>query len=175
MTATAADTAAAGARRALADRLHGLRSALQALFAERRALAGRRRQAAQRRLLLGLELLAKLEEQTLAPALRDAEPGWSVELDLAQQELEVMRDVSALVQQTAAGQRDAVLAVLEGLHGVHAARADALLRRPGAQAVPWPRLQREVQALLQRWHDEVATHGEIEDDEEQDPVGLPPR
>ena len=162
------------ARRALRGLFHGLHVALQALFVERPLAARRRRTAVQRRLLLGLELVSKLEEHVLYPALADAEPDWAGVIQQAAQELELLRDVALLATRTTAVNRDVTLSVLEGLATLHFTRVDELLRRPGADGVPWPQLEHEVRGLLGRWHAEVQRSGEIED-EDQDPVGLPPR
>ena len=168
--------AAAGhtARRALRGLFHGLHTALQGLFVARPLAARRRRSVVQRRLLLGLELVSKLEEQVLYPALADAEPGWHSVIQHAAQELELLRDVALLATRTTAANRDVTLSVLEGLATLHFARVDDLLRRPGAGSVPWPQLEREVRGLLGRWHAEVQHSGDIED-EDRDPVGLAPR
>lgn len=162
------------ARRALRGLFHGLHGALQALFTERPLAARRRRTVVQRRLLLGLELVSKLEEQVLYPALAEAEPGWAEVIHQAAHELELLRDVALLATRTTAANRDVTLSVLEGLATLHFARVDELLARPGADTVPWPQLEREVRGLLGRWHAEVQQAGEIED-EDRDPVGLPPR
>jgi len=174
--ALAAADATAGhtARRALRGLFHGLHTALQALFTERPLAARRRRTVVQRRLLLGLELVSKLEEHVLYPALADAEPGWVATIQQAAQELELLRDVAQLATRTTAANRDVTLSVLEGMATLHFSRVDELLRRPGADSVPWPQLEREVRGLLGRWHAEVQQAGEIED-EDRDPVGLPPR
>ncbi len=166
--------AGAAARRALKLLFADLYAALQVLFAQRPLAARRRRTVVHRRLLLGLELVSKLEEQVLLPALAEAEPEWADEIDKAQRELELLRDVSTLSGRTTAANRDVSMAVLEGLAALHMTRIDALLRRRGADSVAWGRLEREVRGLLGRWHAEVRRDGEIED-EDRDPVGLPPR
>ncbi|MCY7316667.1 MAG: hypothetical protein LH480_13915 [Rubrivivax sp.] len=141
---------------------------------QRPLAARRRRTVIQRRLLLGLELISKLEEQILFPALADAEPGWADEIDKAQREVELLRDVSTLSGRTTAGNRDASMAVLEGLAVLHLTRVDTLLKRHGADTVPWVALEIEVRGLLGRWQVEVRHDGEVED-EDRDPVGLPPQ
>lgn len=179
VTATEAATrhepqTAAAPRRALRRLFGDLYAALQALFAQRPLAARRRRTVVQRRLLLGLELVAKLEEQVVYPALAEAEPGWAADLDQAQQELELLRDLSLLTGRTTAANRDVSMAVLEGMATLHFTRVDGLLGRAGAEVAPWSAMEREVRGLLGRWQAEVRRDGEIED-EDRDPVGLPPR
>ena len=155
-------------RGALLNLLAGLRRALDAASKDRQAAERRRRSALQRKLLLGVELLCKLEEQVVLPALGglpDSE---------ALREIDMLRDLSALVQRTTADQRDLVLSVLDGIADVHAARVEALLMSVDVSTVPWAALVQEMRGLLGRWHDEVLAHGDIED-EDRDPVGLPPR
>ena len=173
--AAPAPPAVAGAARRALRRLFGdLYAALQALFVQRPLAARRRRTAVQRRLLLGLELVAKLEEQVVYPALAEAEPGWAGDIEQAQQELELLRDLSLLTGRTTAANRDVSMAVLEGMTSLHVTRLDGLLARPGADNAPWDAMEREVRGLLGRWHAEVRRDGDIED-EDRDPVGLPPR
>jgi len=79
-----------------------------------------------------------------------------------------------LVTRTASANRDTVVSVLEGIAELHAERVDALVARMPVSGVPWGALEREMRGLLGRWHDEVLNEGDIED-EDRDPVGLPPR
>jgi len=161
------------ARDALAELMGGLQQSVQLLFDQRPQAPSRRRQALQRQLLLGLELLWKLEEQVVLPALTEAEPTWADETAAATRELELLRDLAMLAAQTAPTHREVTLAVLEGLASLHFTRVHALLTRHGADSADWPRLEAEVRALLARWHGEVQ-QGEIED-EDRDPVGMAPR
>jgi hypothetical protein len=170
-------------RDALQALLVGMRSALQGVATARRAAVRRRRGLLQRRLLLGLELLCKLEEQVLFPALGDAVDdaaptgaGNDAAQTLAtlRREIELLRDLSMLVSRTAAANRDTVVGVLEGIAELHGERVDALVAGMPAAGVPWGALEREMRSLLGRWRDEVLTEGDIED-EDRDPVGLPPR
>ena len=165
-------------REDLSSLLSGLRSALQAVAADRMGAVGRRRGLLQRRFLLGLELLFKLEEQLLLPALTDAQD--HVNADTAQSlrnarlEIELLRDLGMLVAHTASGNRDAVVGVLQGLAELHEQRVDALIASVPATSVPWQSLEREMRGQLGRWRAEVISDGDI-DDEDRDPVGLRPR
>jgi len=165
-------------QRALAQLLSDMHDTLQQLFADCSHSHGERRGPLQQRLLLGLELLWKLEEQVVMPALREAEPAWAAELTAAAREIELMRDLSLRVQRSSAAERrlerDLAFAALEGMARVHCAHSEQLLDRAPAQGPRWPALHSEVQALLARWRAEIREHGDIED-EERDPVGLPPR
>lgn len=169
-------------RRSLTALLAGLHEALHALFVQRRQAEGRRRRSLQRRLLLGLELLWKIEEQVVLPAVLDAAPGSSGDVGPLLQEIELMRDLSLLSGQTATGNRDLSMGVLEGLAMLHFERLQGCLALAGAAeasseeggSIDWPALDAEVRALLGRWRGEVAAEGHIED-EEADPVGVAPR
>jgi hypothetical protein len=187
-SATADGAPARTARHALSSLLLGLRSALQTVAGDRLGAVRRRRGLLQRRFLLGLELLCKLEDQLLLPALTNAahdavDDGSSASanvgeygpsLAMARREIELLRDLSALVGRTAAGNRDAVISVLQGLSDVHDQRVDALIHGVPVGRVPWAALEREMRGLLGRWRAEVLSDGDIED-EDRDPVGLPPR
>jgi hypothetical protein len=166
------------ARHSLMSVLSGLHEALHALFVQRQQAEGRRRRALQRRLLLGLELLWKIEEQVVLPAVADAAPAAVPGVTVLLQELELMRDLSLLSVQTSSSNRDMSMGVLEGLAMLHFARLqETLAASPGDDpdsAIDWPALEAETQGLLGRWRGEVATDGHIED-EEADPVGVAQR
>ena len=137
----------------------------------RRALrlgqAARAGVAQQRQALLRLEQLCKIETQLVFPALAPA-------LRHAQQEVELLRDLALLVERSAPAERDIAWAVIEGLAELHFARVDALLRQPGAPRADWRALLDEATAWCAQWGDEMRAGGDIED-EDRDPVGLPPR
>lgn len=160
----------------LAHLLEGLREDLRQLFAERKQAAQpRRRSALQRQLLLGLDLLWKIEEQVVLPALHEALPEESLPMvRRVTGELELMRDLALLATQTNTDNREMTLAVLEGLATLHFARVAALLDAAPADGADWPALEEDVRGLLGRWRREVRVQGEVED-EDRDPVGLPPR
>lgn len=150
------NTAAAPSTQALLQRLQGLRHSLQDLQDPPR-------------LLLGLELLWKLEEQLLLPAVPHAAAGVAVADTL--REIELLRDLAAAVAQAGENTRpDRLIPVLEGWAMLHFARVDALL----VSAADGAALLAETNALLERWRSEVKKQGEIED-EDRDPVGLRPR
>jgi len=155
--------------------LESLRDSLRALFTQRLDAQARRAGQVQQQLLLGLELLWKIEEQVLLPALGGVRSGVSAaEVQHATDELDVMRDLALLVTQTNSSNREITFSVLEGLALLHFARGAELLDQAYAGAADWPTLEREVRGLLGRWQLEVQVHGEVED-EDRDPVGLPPR
>jgi hypothetical protein len=156
--------------KALIESLH---ERLRVLFATRSQ--ARDAGAVQRQLLLGLELLWKIEEQVLLPVLGGAQTGVAAtELRHAIDELELMRDLARLSTQTNPANREAALAALEGLAMLHFARGAELLDAARADAADWPALEHEVRGLLGRWPPEVQLKGGVEY-EGRDPVGLPPR
>ncbi len=173
------DTAAA-ARQPLLTLLAGLQQATEEAFARYHAAVdgqGDRPGLALRRLQLALELHCKLEEQLLHPALSASRPAAWPALGQVMEEVDELRDLSAQLGRTAlagAPHRPAALVALEGLVRRHAAALDALLRDADAAAVPWAALEAEVHGLLARWQAEIAQAGEVED-EDRDPVGVPPR
>ncbi len=178
----AQDGMARSQRHALTALLAALRAALDGVAVARRSAIRRRRGLLQRKLLLGLELQCKLEEQVLFPALEPAltashgarPVAGMPDLATAQREIELLRDLSMLVARTASANRDTVVGVLEGLADLHGRRVDALVGSVSMHDVPWASVEREMRGLLGRWRDEVLTDGDIED-EDRDPVGLPPR
>ncbi len=138
---------------------------------------GQRRRwvGASKRWLLGLELIWKVEEQVLLPALHDASSaGESAAVRQAHEEIEILRDLAQLAQNTTPTRRAPVLHILQGMADLHIKRVATMLEKPAATAVPWARLRRELRQLFDRWRREVMRTGDIED-EERDPVGLPPR
>ncbi len=156
-------------------RLGGLREDLFGLFAERKeAPQSRKRGALQRQLLLGLDLMWKIEEQVVLPALHEALPSAARALRQAGGELELMRDLSLLATQTNTDNRETTLAVMEGLAQLHFARVSELLDQAPDDGTDWVALDEELQGLLGRWRREVRAQGGVED-EDADPVGLPPR
>lgn len=167
-------TAPAATRQTFVALLTRLRGVLLDLFARRRETTARQGRLGQRRLLLGLEVLCKIEEQVLLPAVYDVDPDAAKALGHAGKELDLMRDVALLVDRTVSSNRQMVLDILEGLATLHFARIDVLLQRESADAIDWAAAESQTRSLLSRWHAEVATSGDIED-EDRDPVGEPPR
>jgi hypothetical protein len=157
---------------ALRQRLLALRASLDALFARRLARRGPAWAQSRTRLLLGLELMWKLEEQLLLPALHPAPAPTQSGLAEARREIEQLRDLAESARQAPDGHQDVLMAALDGLASQHFLRVDELLE--GAGPADWAAMRDETDALLERWEGEVQAHGEIED-EDRDPVGLPPR
>jgi hypothetical protein len=152
-----------------------VRQNLRLLFTARQQAQARQRAGLQRQLLFGLELLWKIEEQVLLPALHEAAAARPPDaVCRATHELELMRDLALLAAKTGSHNREITLAVLEGLALLHFAGGASLLAEAPRDAVDWTALDREVRELLRRWRGEVLAHGEIED-EDGDPVGEPPR
>jgi len=127
----------------------------------------------QRRLLLHLEKTWKMETQLIFPAL-DAAEALQPSLRHALREVELLRDMALLVERSEPTQRDIAWSVIEGLAELHFARVDALLQRPSASGADWRALLDEATAWLAQGDDEMRAQGDIED-EDRDPVGLPPR
>lgn len=157
---------------ALQALIESLRDSLRKLFIRRSRASARHRGPLHQKLLLGLELLWKIEEQVLLPALAKSTDA-ATEVRQAGEELDVLRDLALLATQTTTTRRELALAVLEGMSSLHFARGAELLAAAPALGTDWPALEREVRALLSRWRLEVRVHGEIED-EDRDPVGLAP-
>jgi len=154
--------------------LSGLRETLDTLFVTCGQISAEAAELLLQRLLLGLELLWKLEEQVLMPALQRAAPEWAPDVAAGAQEIEVMRDLSLRLQDRRLPDPGIGLGALEGVVRLHWLRSDELLARAAQRELDWRALHDEVQGLLARWGEEIRAHGEIED-EERDPVGLPPR
>lgn len=166
--------------------LGGLQDALQSLFAQRLKAEGRRRRALQRRALFGLELLWKIEEQVVLPAVHERhadDAAMAPRVQALLHEIELMRDLAALSVQTASGNRDMSIGVLEGMASLHFERLQHLLASVDeagkavaavGPSLDWAALEAEVQGLLGRWRSEIAHDGHLED-EEADPVGAAPR
>ena len=124
---------------------------------------------------LGVELLCKLEEQLLHPALqRSRARVWPALAD-AMGDLARLRTLSSRVDAADAVQRPFLVAALDGMTRLHFDALRALLQEvAGDPAIPWDALDREARGLLARWGEEIRTSGDIED-EDGDPVGHPPR
>jgi hypothetical protein len=130
--------------------------------------------AGPQRLQLGVELLCKLEEQLLHPALkRSRGTAWPA-LTQAMGDVERLRELSSRIDGAEASHRALLVGTLEGMARLHFETLQALLRDADAAAVPWAALAHEMQSLLRRWRAEILQRGEIED-EDGDPVGQPPR
>jgi len=160
-----------------AQRLAELRSATELLFDDFAAASAQRRAASLRRLLLALELRWKLEEELVIPALRgtDGEPPET--LGAADRESGLLRELAAVAKAglLPPAPLHTLMAAIEGFAALRSERIErALARAQLSSGVGALALRREIDALLERWHGEVLASGDIED-EELDPVGLPPR
>lgn len=136
-----------------------------------------RRARPRRRLLLALELMWKLEEQALLPALLDADA--ATRGDAAELELEVtrLRELADLLKADRLDPSSAavVVAALDGMAALRALRFERSLERAvQARRLDGAALAQDMNGLLARWREEVTVTGDIED-EELDPVGHPPR
>jgi len=159
-------------RHSLARLLSELQYALDEHFFDYRHSG---RAIALRRLRLGVELLCKLEDQILLPALHASRDGGWPEVDKALEEVELLRDLSALLNRTLVEQQSTLVPAIEGVAQLHFAALDELLVDADGDAVPWARLEGEMREQLAAWRAEVNEHGELADDEDDDPVGAPPR
>lgn len=155
-----------------------LRHAAQERFQEYGRAQAAHRALPRRRLLLALELMWKLEEQALLPALLDADAGTRDDAAELDQELNRLRDLADLVRQGDGLEptgMNVVLAALDGMNALRALRFErALDTAVRTRRLDGAALAREIDAWLGRWREEVTTTGDIED-EELDPVGRPPR
>jgi hypothetical protein len=149
--------------------LQRLRAKAEQQSAERAHAKADRRPELERQVALGLEQLWKIEAQLLLPALHPRQPGPVAQ---AEQDIEVLRDLALLAQGCEAPQRELCWTVLQRLAAVHFARIDDLLR--AAEGIDWAALSTEAEAWLTEWAKEIRAEGDIED-EDLDPVGLPPR
>ncbi|HEY4081725.1 MAG TPA: hypothetical protein VGM81_13620 [Burkholderiaceae bacterium] len=156
----------------------GLHQATKRCFDDYLGADAVQRSAAQKRLLLALELGWKLEELVLLPAMKEGDIKLRVDTLLIYEEIEKLRDLAELVQ---AGKLDpaaniVVLGALEGIAGLRSVRIQQALE--AAQSINCgvnkAVLSTEMEDMLKRWREEIATTGDIED-EERDPVGLSPR
>jgi hypothetical protein len=156
-----------------------LQLSLKNLFVQRAIASNAEAQrSVESRLLLGLELMWKLEEQVLLPALQPNEPTHAASRSATRvrDELPLMRDLSLLASKAPQAERGLAFGVLEGLVTLHFARIKDRLDAvsSGTPPPPWTAVHSEMVTTLDRWHGEVLAHGEIED-EDADPVGQPPR
>jgi len=140
-----------------AELRHGLRAPTQGHAATRR------------RMLLRLEQMWKIETQLLLPALTDQGA-----VQPALQEVELLRDAALLFERSAPDLSDIAWSVVQRLAELHLGRIDGLMQCASASPADWLALRDEASAWLSRWAAEIRAHGDIED-EDRDPVGLPPR
>lgn len=135
------------------------------------------RLTAQQAHLRALDLRCKLEEIVVVPALRDTGAVPDSTLQRCEHDLAQLREriESAARAADHPGKDREGAPMVTSAAMKHFARIDALLCDPNYAAVLDARgLAQEIEAWTQRWMDEIKATGAIED-EEQDPVGLPPR
>lgn len=124
-----------------------------------------------------LELRCKVEEQVTLPMLREAAAAPEIvpAIEALECDIASMRDAASQLQSAEGGRRAALLGALRELSRGHFRRVAQVIDAVGLHGgADWERVSREIGALRRRWRQEVATTGDIED-EELDPVGLPPR
>jgi hypothetical protein len=159
------------------DRIATLRSSTRKLFEEYTQVESQGAPQLLKKLLLALELRWKLEELVLLPALQGTQ---GVTYDCTQDaahELDALRDLVALAGASGLNveRQRLLLGAVETLAALRTERISwALTQAQRAALVDARALGREMDQLLERWHTEVRRTGDVED-EEQDPVGQPPR
>ena len=127
------------------------------------------------RLILALEMRCKLEELVLYPAIVEAlrqEPGLYAALEAG---IARLRDASDRLVAATVPERSEHLQALRDQVSAHLVAVAAMVARPEVgRRIDTHRLGQDMQGLMKRWQQEIAQTGGIED-EERDPVGLPPR
>jgi hypothetical protein len=159
------------------DRLRGLRSSTEHLVKEYAQRPQRGPAEQLKKILLAFELRWKLEDLVLIPALNDTQGVLLCGTRDAERELLALRDLAGLAREDelSLGRQRVLLAAIEALAALRTQRVGlALARAQRAALVDTRALGAEMDQLLERWHGEVRRSGDIED-EERDPVGLPPR
>lgn len=154
-----------------------LRHASLQRFNEYASAPATRRSWPRRRLLLALEMMWKLEEQALIPALLDADAGTRDDAAELDEEVARLRELADLLREgdLDAASASVVAAALDGMAALRALRFERSLDQAvQARRLDGAALAREMDELLARWHEEITVTGDLED-EELDPVGRPPR
>lgn len=138
------------ARLPLLTQLANFQHALNEEFDSSRHAARYRPSLALRRLRSGVELLCRLQQELLHPALRASRPEAWPELELAMEAVAALRD---LASRGARGDTEqlALVAVLEGLVQLQFVSLDELLAQADAKTMPWQALELETEAALQHW------------------------
>ncbi len=149
-----------------------------ALAVERLAATERRRTSASlhssRRALLAIELRLKLEEQVLLPRFREL---GLPSLATVEKQTELLRELLAEAShgELALPSNCLLWAAVERMCTLHFdAVAQMLLLALDHSRFDAEQAWRDAEDYRARWRDEIAETGDIED-EEADPVGLPPR
>jgi hypothetical protein len=151
-------------------RLHG---ELKQRFVELASMPQQRRANPQRQVLRRLEQMWTIENQVLFPVLAD-DAALQQDLQHVVQEIGLLRDAMLLVERSELGLRDLAWDIAQGLTGLHFARIEGLLKRAAASREGWLGLRARVEASLASLEGETPASGNMED-EDEDPVGLPPR
>ena len=107
--------------------------------------------AALPRLRAGLELLCRLQETVLHPALCASRPAAWPDLGRAMAGVQALRDLAVLSQCVDTGGQPAIAALLEGVAQLQFASLDELLAEADASAMPWGELECLALALLVGW------------------------
>jgi len=140
------------ARLPVLTQLADFQHALNEQFDNCRHGACYRPRLALQKLRSGIELLCQVQEELLYPALcasRD-EP-WPA-LARAMESIDALRDLAALGDRTGDAQQRALVALLEGLVQLQFVSFDELLAEADVAAMPWDRLEQELQAALQGYN-----------------------
>lgn len=154
------------ARHSLLTLLGEFQQALNAQFDTCRHAARYRPGLALRRLRSGVELLCRLQQELLHPALSASRPGgWSGWPALAQamHGAASLRELAALGTRSGDTQQHAVVALLEGVAQLQFASLGELLGQADVATLPWAELERETLSLLTHWQAEVA-RSDVEDE-----------
>lgn len=154
-----------------------LRRELQQRFHEHARAPEGRRARPRRRLLLSLELMWRLEEQTLLPALIGVDADIRDDATALARELLQLRELAGMLREDRLDPAGASVAIaaLDGMTALRALRLEraldhAVLRRHLDGAA----LARDMDERLARWREEVTVTGELED-EEMEPLHRPLR
>jgi hypothetical protein len=155
-----------------------LRAATEVLFdALEGASTSHQAAAAQRKLFLALELQCKLQELAVLPALQTAGVVTKAALRSSEEDIAALRELVVLAQAPSADDsaRELLMAALDNQAELQFETVQGLLYRARHSGrSDGPSLRKDMDELLERWRSEIARTGDIED-EDIDPVGLPPR
>jgi hypothetical protein len=158
---------------ALAEYMCRLHVELKQRFVELANVPQQRRGVSQRQVLLRLGQMWTIEAQLLLPALAD-DAALQQDLQHAMQEVEVLRDAALLIERCGLDLRALAWGITQGLAELHFAHIDGLLRCAAVSREGWRGLRDKIEASLAEREAQTPAAGDFED-EDQDPVGLPPR
>lgn len=103
------------------------------------------------RLRAGIELLCRLQEELLHPALSASRPEPWPALGQAMESVDALRDLAGMGERIADRRQRALVALLEGLVQLHFASLDDLLDAADPAAMPWQALEAAAEAALRPW------------------------